>query len=455
MAGHAFTWQDGVMTDIGSPGPHGADALDINDRGQVVGEFVTASAHSGAFLWQDGVMTDLGTLGGDYARAEAINERGQVVGQSWTASGETHGFLWEDGTMTDLGDIGTQGRLISINEDGQIMGNRSATGMDQQAFIWHDGVMTDLGTLGGAISLARSADDGGRVVGASDTAAGERHAFIWRDGVMADLGALDGGPFGGAWDVNNRGQVVGESSAVSGYHAFIWQDGVMTDLGTLGGYGMVLDVNERGQAVGVSATASGVEHGVLWTSPGASAAKAAGPEPTKASVRWASAWPYPSEVGTRFTITEFELIRYAPAGTPPADYISFIRWDMRVLQGPSGPSVHADGYLLAGTIGGLAPPYDFPLGTIAIDEAHRTFVVDELLTVSNYHSSDGSIVPAEPVHVRGAIERTVDWRPSPGHVVAVGGDVAVLIDGQLLLDEIPPGFPYFDWAISLPSAPSP
>ena len=261
---HPFLWQDGVMTDLGSLGPHGADALDINDRGQVVGEFGTASAHSHAFIWQDGVMTDLGTLGGDYARAEAINERGQVVGQSWTSSGETHGFLWEDGKMTDLGSIGAQGRLISINEHGQVIGNRSATSADQQAFMWQGGVMTDLGTLGGAISMARSADNAGRVVGASDTASGERHAFIWRDGVMTDLGALGGGPFSGAWDVNNRGQVVGESSAVSGYHAFIWQHGEMTDLATLGGASMALAVGEDGMAVGVSADSSGVEHAVLW-----------------------------------------------------------------------------------------------------------------------------------------------------------------------------------------------
>jgi probable HAF family extracellular repeat protein len=47
-----------------------------------------------AFLWENGAMTDLGTLGGNYSVAVVINERGQVVGYSLTASGEEHAFLW-------------------------------------------------------------------------------------------------------------------------------------------------------------------------------------------------------------------------------------------------------------------------------------------------------------------------------------------------------------------------
>jgi probable HAF family extracellular repeat protein len=47
-----------------------------------------------AFFWNDGVMTDLGTLGGTDSRAEDINEGSQVVGISETALG-THAVLWQ------------------------------------------------------------------------------------------------------------------------------------------------------------------------------------------------------------------------------------------------------------------------------------------------------------------------------------------------------------------------
>jgi probable HAF family extracellular repeat protein len=56
---------------------------------------LTVPDETHAFLWEKGKMTDLGTLpGGDYGIAGSINDRGQVVGLSKTASGEFHAFLW-------------------------------------------------------------------------------------------------------------------------------------------------------------------------------------------------------------------------------------------------------------------------------------------------------------------------------------------------------------------------
>jgi probable HAF family extracellular repeat protein len=90
------------ITDLGTlPGGGGSQAFDINSRGQVVGSSNTASGcpnacERHAFLWEDGRMTDLGTLppGGTLSSASSINARGQVVGSSTTSSGETHAVLW-------------------------------------------------------------------------------------------------------------------------------------------------------------------------------------------------------------------------------------------------------------------------------------------------------------------------------------------------------------------------
>jgi probable HAF family extracellular repeat protein len=77
------------ITDLGFFG----HASDINNRGQVVGS-TASGGWTHAFLWEDGRMTDLGTLGGDYSEASDINSRGQVVGYSYTASDEYHAVLW-------------------------------------------------------------------------------------------------------------------------------------------------------------------------------------------------------------------------------------------------------------------------------------------------------------------------------------------------------------------------
>jgi probable HAF family extracellular repeat protein len=68
----------------------------INERGQVIYEsqYDSENGYSRAVLWQKGILTDLGTLGGPMSTPYAINERGQVVGQSLTASDEWHAFLW-------------------------------------------------------------------------------------------------------------------------------------------------------------------------------------------------------------------------------------------------------------------------------------------------------------------------------------------------------------------------
>jgi probable HAF family extracellular repeat protein len=89
------------ITDLGTlRGGTYSHAFGINERGQVVGRADTASGEEHAFLWEDGEMTDLGTLVSDQSYdldqslAQSINDRGQVAGWSSTASGHSHAVLW-------------------------------------------------------------------------------------------------------------------------------------------------------------------------------------------------------------------------------------------------------------------------------------------------------------------------------------------------------------------------
>ena len=94
----AFLWDEGTMFDLGTlPGGDFSQAFEINEHGQIVGVSSTqASPH--IFVWDRGAMIDLGTLPGaqvvDFFYIPALNNRGEVVGQSMTASGQSHAVLW-------------------------------------------------------------------------------------------------------------------------------------------------------------------------------------------------------------------------------------------------------------------------------------------------------------------------------------------------------------------------
>jgi probable HAF family extracellular repeat protein len=100
---HAFLWQNGMMTDLGTlPGLPNSLAFSINNQGQVVGfsQDLNGNISSAvAWIWQDGVLTDINTLITSdsplfLAEALGINDRGQIAGFAFdTSTGKAPAFL--------------------------------------------------------------------------------------------------------------------------------------------------------------------------------------------------------------------------------------------------------------------------------------------------------------------------------------------------------------------------
>ncbi len=138
-----YVYTSGTATFMTLPGNFGSsDSLAINNLGQVVGYSGATGGTIHAFVWQSGAITDLGTLGGNVSAALAINNSGQIVGYSnIVANSSNFACLWSGGTITQLSMLpgSSFSNAAGINDAGEIVG---ASGTD--AVMWVGGNVYDL-----------------------------------------------------------------------------------------------------------------------------------------------------------------------------------------------------------------------------------------------------------------------------------------------------------------------
>jgi probable HAF family extracellular repeat protein len=232
---HAFLWENGRMNDLGTLGGPDSIAFAANDLGQVIGFSYTddvINPNTGVpttapFLWARGKMMNLGTFGGAFGQALEINNRSQVVGTSdTTGDAESHPFLWDRGELKDLGTLGgTFGNTTGINDSGEIAGWAALSDdLSIHAVSWRNGIMSDLGTLpGDRCSLTGNVNAKGQIVGTSfarpglcfqpDPSITDQRAVLWENGSIVDLGSLipKNSPLNPvtAVFINDRGEIAG------------------------------------------------------------------------------------------------------------------------------------------------------------------------------------------------------------------------------------------------------
>lgn len=211
-------WENGkFITYIGECGGSSYVSA-INNAGQVAG---WDANHP--FIWKDGITTPLNELDSNSGVNQAldINNRGQIVGYSLTMKRtlKTHAVLWQNGKLKVLSKLPGSNNSIAlgINKHGQAVGwSDDSSGM-RQAVLWENRQIKNLGTFDGNATKATNINVRGTVVGYSYTTEfGEtpQHAFVWKNDKMIDLNKLL--PKNSGWElstaraINNRGQIVGE-----------------------------------------------------------------------------------------------------------------------------------------------------------------------------------------------------------------------------------------------------
>lgn len=273
--GHVRTWKAGKTSTLPALGTTKSLALDVNDRGEIVGWSSNKARRPHACVWRSGRIIDLGTHGLANSQAVAINDRGVAVGwrkrRSMTPMSRTRSFAWLRGHERDL--TGRGGSVpVAIDAAGDVvLKSRKDNPYSVRESLWRAGTLTDLGDLGGPEVTANAINDTGTVVGVADTTDRQvLHAFLWRDGHMIDLPAPRRAWWTEAVAVNNSGLTVGYSltsndapnAAFDDYStAIAWVEGILARLPERphADQSSAAAVNDSGVIVGQSGGAA-----VIW-----------------------------------------------------------------------------------------------------------------------------------------------------------------------------------------------
>src|SRR5262245_5317767 len=158
----------------------------INERGDIVGEFIDPSGVTAGFVrFSDGSFSDPivdpnDTLG--FTEGRGINNLGMLVGDYIPPYGNLHGFFLSGGTFTEYAFPGAvQTAVLSISDPGDFTGTLVDVSGLQQAFVSVGGALTSWSVPGAAATLAYDVNNSKQlVVGYYVDASGILHGY-YRD----------------------------------------------------------------------------------------------------------------------------------------------------------------------------------------------------------------------------------------------------------------------------------
>lgn len=266
------------------PGAVATFALDINDVGQIVGEYAVGGlSDRHGFLLNGGSITSIDYPGATFTRAVAINRYGDIVGDHQNSgnnngNGNQFGYLLRNGVFTSLQVPNSDTTIpAGINSNRDVVGwyiDKKGT----HGFLLSAGVYSSIDFPGAAaFTQAWKINDAGEILGRYVSGSdGKNHVFVLIGGSFTSLPDVPGGVETGVLEVggmNGAGQIVSTYcsakscalfKSIGNLHAFLWSEGVYTTFDFPGATEtFAIGVNASDEIVGGYQDASGRLHGYL------------------------------------------------------------------------------------------------------------------------------------------------------------------------------------------------
>jgi uncharacterized membrane protein len=168
---HGFVWKNGRYTKFDVSGATTTAPYEINNRGQIVGNYADADGAQHGFLMRGGWVTTI-----DHPRAAqapnmtgtrvvGIDDRGRLVGSYGDEAGLIHAWKWEHGRFTDLEPPGgLQAEASEIDNRGRIVGRYVDSTPKLRSFMLYRGRYTRLDAPGRCDTAAVGLNDRGQIV---------------------------------------------------------------------------------------------------------------------------------------------------------------------------------------------------------------------------------------------------------------------------------------------------
>lgn len=223
---HSFVRVGALFYPIEFPGSRSTTVNQINNSGQIVGQWFDGNAYHG-FLLSTGKFLTIDFPGGpQYTALSSINDRFEILGGysfQYPANSAFHSFLLTKGSFnTDLGGVG-------INNWGQIVGSeRPSLTEGVRGYILTDGQREILHFPGSRDTYANAINNLGQVVGTyydpvpPFSEEPKPHGFLFSEGQYTSIDFPGGNVFQTfATGINDWGEIVGYYLDGKGQHGFL------------------------------------------------------------------------------------------------------------------------------------------------------------------------------------------------------------------------------------------